>query len=51
MLHGMVDSLDPEVGRVLKSKGLIANADYSTEGELGLITSLDSTFKDNKVHY
>ena len=40
---------DPEVGRVLKSKGLIANAGHSSEGELGLITSLDAIFQNNKV--
>ena len=40
---------DPEAGIVLKAKGLIANASYSDEGELGLITSLNSTFYNNKI--
>ena len=48
---------DPEVGRVLYTNGLIANATYSTEGELSKITALYynkgpeqiSYFYDNKV--
>ena len=40
---------DPEVGRVLKSKGLIADANQSSIEELSQITSLSSYFRNNRV--